>query len=168
MNPNGLVPTLRDGDLVLWESHAIVRYLAATYGLGTLWPDQPRERAPCDQWVDWSATEFQKGWIGVFWEFVRTPEAQRSAEKVAAAIAQTEKCLAIMDAQLGRTAFLGGAELTYADIPAGVAMYRWTTMAIDRQARPNVERWHAELRQRPAYRETVEVDYSELVGRLAF
>jgi len=53
-------------------------------------------------------------------------------------------------------------------MPAGIAMYRWTMMDIARQAHPNVERWHRELRSRVAYREMVEVDYSELVGRLNF
>jgi glutathione S-transferase len=168
MNPNGLVPTLRDGDLVLWESHAIVRYLAAQYGPGRLWPVDPVLRAKSDQWVDWAATEFQKGWIEVFWRLVRTPVPQRDSKAIASAIAMTERCLAIMDAQLAETRFLAGNSFTYGDIPAGIAMYRWTTMEIERQPHPNVDRWHQELRERPAYREMVEVDYSELVGRLSF
>src|SRR3569832_563625 len=53
MNPNGLVPTLRDGDLVLWESHAIVRYLTGRYGPGKLWPADPVARAESDRWTDW-------------------------------------------------------------------------------------------------------------------
>jgi glutathione S-transferase len=168
LNPNGTVPTLRDGDLVVWESHAILRYLAAAYGGSSLWPVEARERAKCDQWVDWAATEFQKGWIEVFWSVVRTPEAQRDEAKIERQIAITERCLAIVDAQLGKTEWLGGDRFTYADIPAGVAMFRWNSMEIARQRHPNVERWHAGLRERGAYRETVEIDYSELVGRLSF
>src|SRR5690349_16958947 len=76
MNPNGKVPTLRDGELVVWESHAIVRYLAATYGAGTLWPADPKARAITDQWTDWTATTFQPAWIEVFWKFVRTPKVE--------------------------------------------------------------------------------------------
>ena len=78
LNPNGLVPTLRDGDLVLWESHAILRYLAATYGAGSLWPESPSARAIVDQWTDWTATTFQPAWIGAFWQVVRTPNEQQS------------------------------------------------------------------------------------------
>jgi len=168
MNPNGLVPTLRDGDLVRWESHAIVRYLAATYGAGTLWPEASRARFFADQWADWTATTFQRGWIELFWSLVRTPEEQRQPETIAKAQAETERCLAIMDGRLARSRLLGGESLTFGDIPAGVAMFRWATMPIERQRHPNVERWHTELRGRKAYREAVEIDYSELVGRLSF
>lgn len=168
MNPNGLVPTLRDGDLLMWESHAIVRYLAATYGAGRLWPEAPAQQFFADQWVDWAATTFQRGWIEVFWKLVRTPEAQRDPLAIATDQVETERCLAIMDGRLAQTQFLGGDSFTYGDIPAGVAMFRWTTMPIERQSHRNVERWHAELRERQAYRDAVEIDYSELVGRLSF
>ena len=168
LNPNGLVPTLRDGELVMWESHAIVRYLAATYGAGSLWPEAPAARFFADQWVDWAATTFQRGWIELFWKLVRTPEAKRDPAAIARDQAESERCLAIMDGRLGQSRFLGGDSFTYGDIPAGVAMFRWSTMPIERQPHPNVERWHAELRARKAYRDMVEVDYSELVGRLSF
>lgn len=165
MNPNGLVPTLRDGDVVVWESHAILRYLAASYGVGTLWPDLPHERASVDQWTDWTATTFQPAWIEVFWTLVRTPPDQRDSARIAKAIASTEKCLVLMDRQLAKTPFLAGEQLTYADLAAGVAMYRWTTMAVERQPQPHVEAWHQRLRERPAFRANVEIDYAELAGR---
>lgn len=168
MNPNGLVPTLRDGDMVMWESHSIVRYVAAKYGAGSLWPEDPAVRFFADQWADWAATTFQRGWIDVFWLLMRTPEAQRNPTAIAKAQAETERCFAIMDARLAQSRFLGGDDLTYGDIPAGIAMFRWTTMPIERQSHPNVERWHAELRSRKPYRDMVEIDYSELVGRLSF
>lgn len=168
LNPNGLVPTLRDGDVTLWESHAIVRYLGATYGPGTLWPESAADRAVSDQWTDWTATTFQPAWLGVFWSRVRTPEAQQDAAKIARSIDDTEACLAILDRRLAASPFLGGSILTYADIAAGVAMFRWSTMPIERKPRSNVEAWHARLRQRQAFTSAVEIDYSEFIGRLAF
>ncbi len=168
MNPNGLVPTLRDGDLVIWESHAIVRYLCAEYGSSTLFPPEPAERALVDQWTDWTATTFQPAWIDVFWLLVRTPVPEQDQAAAARALAQTNRCFEIMERRLGEVPFLGGAHLTYADIVAGVAMYRWTTMPIDRPMRPNVEAWHARLKERPAFMKGVNVDYEELRGRLAF
>jgi glutathione S-transferase len=168
MNPNGKVPTLRDGELVLWESHAIVRYLAARYGAGRLWLTDPVARAECDRWTDWTATTFQPCWIDVFWRFYRTPPEKRDAGRIAALIAATERCFAIMDGQLGRTRFLAADGLTYADLVAGVAMFRWTTMGIAIARHANVERWHAGLRERAAYRDAVEVDYTELAGRLEY
>lgn len=166
LNPNGLVPTLRDGDLMLWESHAIVRYLAAQYGPGRLWPDEPVARAECDRWTDWTTTTFQPAWIDVFWRFYRTPPKQRDAAAIARGVADTEKCFAIMDDRLEKSRFLAGGELTYADLVAGIPLFRWTTMGLEpRRSFANVDRWHAELHERAAYRDTVEVDYSELAGR---
>lgn len=167
MNPNGLVPTLRDGDTIIWESHAIVRYLAAAYGRGVLWPEDPRERAVVDQWTDWTATTFQPAWIEVFWKLVRTPAAQHDRAAIQAAVAATLKCFAILESRLAQTPFLGGERLTYADIVAGAALYRWTTM--DVPALPaQVAVWHARLNERAAFRKAINVDYEELRGRLGF
>ena len=168
LNPNGLVPTLRDGDLVLWESHAILRYLAATYGAGSLWPESPSARAIVDQWTDWTATTFQPAWIGAFWQVVRTPNEQHNPVAIARSLAETERCLSIMEGRLARAPYLGGDQLTYADLAAGVAMFRWTTMSIERSSHPAVEAWHRRLRDRAAFRDAVEIDYAELAGRLAF
>ncbi len=168
MNPNGLVPTLRDGDLVVWESHAILRYLAATYAAGSLWPESSRGRAAADQWTDWTATTFQPAWISAFWKIVRTPAAQHDAAGIAEALRVTERCFDIMEGRLTVRPYLGGDGLTYADMAAGVAMFRWSTMPIERAPHPSVDAWHLRLRDRPAFRDAVEIDYSELVGRLAF
>ena len=168
MNPNGLVPTLQDGDLTVWESHATLRYLAATYGENLLWPADPRERALVDQWTDWTATTFQPGWIAVFWLFVRTPREQHDEKAITAAIGKTIAALRILDATLAERDYLAGDKLSYADIAAGVALYRWFTMDIDRPAMPGVENWYLRLQQRPAFRKAVMVSYEELVGRLAF
>lgn len=168
MNPNGLVPTLQDGDLTVWESHATLRYLAASYGENLLWPADPRARALVDQWTDWTATTFQPGWIAVFWLFVRTPREQHDEKAIAAALAKTIAALRIVDASLAERDYLAGDSLSYADIAAGVALYRWFTMDIDRPAMPGVENWYLRLQQRPAFRKAVMVSYEDLVGRLAF
>ena len=168
MNPNGLVPTLQDGELVLWESHAILRYLAATHGSEALWRENSRERAIVDQWTDWTATTFQPAWIAVFWLFVRTPAELHDRKAIAAAQAKTVAALRILDAHLADRDYLAGNRLSYADIAAGVALYRWFTMEIDRPAMPGVENWYLRLQERPAFREAVMVDYTELVGRLSF
>jgi len=168
MNPNGLVPTLRDGDLTVWESHAILRYLSAEYGSGLLFPMEPRDRAVVDQWTDWTATTFQPAWIGLFWGKVRTPEPRHDASAIGRSLAATDKCLAIMEKRLAETPYLGGAQFTYADIAAGVAMYRWSTMAIERPELPAVAAWHTRLKERSAFRKAVNVPYDELVGRVDF
>lgn len=168
MNPNGLVPTLRDGDLVIWESHAIVRYLSGAYGSGKLFPVDPRERAIVDQWTDWTATTFQPAWVSVFWLLVRTPVPQQDRAAIDKAVAATLRCYRIMEERLGQVPYLAGQRLTYADIVAGASMYRWMTMPIDRPAMPNLEAWYGRLNEREAFRKAIRVSYEELVGRLSF
>lgn len=168
MNPNGKVPTLRDGDLVVWESHAIVRYLAATYGPGGLWPADPKARAVVDQWTDWTATTFQPAWIDVFWLFVRTPTADHDKIAIGKALAASFNAYGILDRRLAEAPFLAGEALTYADIVAGVSMYRWMTMEIQRPELPNLAAWYQRLNARPAFQKAVCVSYADLVGRLSF
>ncbi|MDB5529278.1 MAG: glutathione S-transferase family protein [Devosia sp.] len=168
LNPNGLVPTLQDGDVTLWESHAIVRYLAATYGDSSLWPADPRRRALADQWTDWTATTFQPAWIGLFWAVVRTPVEEHDAVAIAGFHASSLAAFAILEAELTRRPYLSGEYFGYADIVAGVSLYRWFDMAIERPAMRAVEAWYARLEERSAFRNVVMVSYAELAGRLAF
>src|SRR5690606_15301135 len=78
LNPNRKIPTLDHDGYILWESNSIVRYLAATYGAGTLWPADPRERGLSDRWLDWQATEFAPAMGPAFLGLIRTPEGQRN------------------------------------------------------------------------------------------
>ncbi len=162
MNPNGLVPTLKDGELVLWESHAIVRYLSATYGAGNLWPESPKARAAADQWTDWTAMRFQPAWGAVFSAVARTKPEARNQKAIAAAMKGVEPCFAILDAQLRKTPYLAGERLTYGDIAAGALLYRWYTMDIDRPPLSGVDAWYERLQARPAYGKSVCVDYDIL------
>lgn len=150
MNPNGLIPVLDDDGLVLWESNAIVRYLAARYGQGTLWPQEPGERALCDRWMDWQTTALNPAFGPAFMNLVRTPPEKRDAAAVEASRAKTEVLLEILDAQLEGRSYIEANRLTIADIAVGPAVHRWLNMPIARQARPNVERWYASLYARPA------------------
>ena len=168
MNPNGKVPTLRDGDTVVWESHAIVRYLAGAYGAGTLWPTAARDRALADQWTDWTATTFQPAWIDLFWRFVRTPVPQHDKAAIGNALFACYSAYALLDQRLGAAPWLAGHDFSYADIVAGVSMHRWMTMAIQRPDMPNLSAWYERLRQRAGYRRAVEVSFADLVGRLDF
>lgn len=162
MNPNGLVPTLKDGELILWESHAIVRYLSATYGAGNLWPESPKARAAADQWTDWTAMRFQPAWSAVFAAAVRTRPEARDAKLIAAAMRVVEPCFAILDAQLRKAPYLAGERLTYGDIAAGALLYRWYTMDIERNPLANVDAWYEQLKARPAYAKGVCVSYDIL------
>src|SRR5947209_6398428 len=101
MNPNGLVPTLQDGDLTLWESNSIVRYLAARYGAGKLEPADWKSRAHANQWMDWQLSVVGPAISGAFWGLIRTPPEQRDQAAIAASQAKTIEAMKILDAALG-------------------------------------------------------------------
>lgn len=169
MNPHGKAPVIADNEVVVWESHAILRYLAAAHGADRFWPADPAARAPVDGWMDWAQTALQPAFLGgVFWGGYRTPEAQRDAAAVSRALDQTARCLALVDAQLAGRAFVVGETLSLADIAIGAHLYRYIELEIDRPALPRLETWYGRLSERPAYREHVMVPFGELKGRLAF
>lgn len=163
MNPNKLVPVLRDGDLVLFESEAIVRYLAMTYGRGSLYPADPKQAARADQWMMFSATTLQPEIIGVcFTQLVRTPSHERNLPAIAAAAQKAGEKLGILDRQLDSRPYLLGDSLTMADISSGTLMYRYFTLPIARPSLPNVEAWYGRLKARPAYQSSAMTEYASL------
>ncbi len=169
LNPHGKVPVIEDGGVVVWESHAILRYLAAAYGADRFWSPDPAVRARIDGWMDWAQTALQPAFLsGVFWGWYRTPEAQRDTAAVAKALDQTAACLARVDRQLADRAFVAGETLSLADIAVGTHLYRWFELEIARPALPRLEAWYERLTVRPTYREHVMVPFAELKGRLAF
>ncbi|MCC4613378.1 glutathione S-transferase [Xanthomonas campestris pv. esculenti] len=154
LNPNGVVPTLQDGTLVVWESNAIVRYLAAQYA-PALYPQSPAERARGDRWTDWTTSTFASVFRDLFWGVVRTPEAERDATRIAAALAQSGELLARADAALAQQPYLSGEHFAMGDIPLGSFIYAWFEMPIERPALRHLQAWYQRLRARPAYQRGV-------------
>src|SRR5690606_23359700 len=105
MNPNGLVPVLRDGDVVMFESNAIVRYLAIRYGAGGLLPKEPHALAAAEQWMEWSQTTVAPPASVLFMNQVRTPADKADRKAMADAGARLQAVLAIADKALAAKAF---------------------------------------------------------------
>jgi glutathione S-transferase len=160
MNPTGLVPTIEDDGFTLWESHAIVRYLAAKHGAGSLWPNDVKARADVDRWMDWThsfSREFQRP---VFWPLVRTPPEKRDQKAIAEAVKKCGEMLGIVEAALAGRDYLGGRQLTMGDIPLGCHVQLWMRLPIERPRQPNLEAWFARLCERRAYRGIVDIALS--------
>ena len=163
MNPNGLIPVMKDRDLVLWESPAIVRYLAAQYGDEVFCPADPGNRARLDMWAEWAKTSIAPEMIyKVFWQLVRTTPQDRSQTIVDSGVNALKTLMPRLDARLGDDAFLGGEELCFADIMVGHLLYRYYTVPFDRADTPNIDAYYQRLQGRPAYREHVMVSYESL------
>jgi glutathione S-transferase len=168
-NPHGRIPVIEDEGVAIWESHAILRYLAARYGGQQFWSSDPLARSYADRWMDWSQCSLQPDFLnGVFWGFYRTPEPQRDMAAVNVKIERTANHLLLLDKALASKSFILGDQLTLADIPAGTNLFRYFSLKIERPSLPNVERWYRLLQQRPAYRGHVMISFDELYGRLDY
>lgn len=155
MNPNGVVPTIRDGDMALWESNAIVRYLAARYGAGGIWPEAPAARAVADQWMEWSKTTLSPPVTGLFWSTVRIGREDWDPAAIARLEDQAAKVMEILNARLADHPFVGGDDLTIADFPLGGQLWRYSNFEVRRPETPNIDAWMARLMARPAYMQHV-------------
>jgi glutathione S-transferase len=160
MNPNGLVPVIDDAGFVLYESNAIVRYLAARDPAHALWPEEARSRADVDRWMEWQATSLTPAMWGMFWQLVRTPADKRDPAAIEASRLKTEKLAAILDAHFSRRRFLTDHGFSAADIVVGCAAHRWLNMPATRESRPHLERWYAELKSRPGSRQVTSLAIS--------
>ena len=160
MNPNSLVPTIDDDGFTLWESHTIVRYLAAKHGAGALWPTDLRARADAERWMDWAFT-FQSAMRAVFWGLIRTAAEKRDAKAIEEGRVKSNQLAAdVLERNLEKKAFVTGDKFTMGDIPIGCEVQRWMRCPIERPKLPNVEAWFERLGQRAPFKKIVDIPLS--------
>ncbi len=165
MNPNRLVPVLQDGDLTMFESAAIVRYLGAKYGSEQFWPSDPARRGPLDTWAEWIKTTFVPAFMpGVFLALVAQKPEQRNDAAIAASVEKVKPLAKMLDERLAemKDGYLGGKEPCFADIIVGGPLYRYFTLDFDRAETPHLADYYQRLTQRPAYARHVMVSYESL------
>ena len=167
MNPNRTVPTLLDSGFPVWESHSMLRYLAAKYGADEFWVDDPAERSRIDRWMDWSQSQFDSSFMSLFWGYDRTPEPKRDVE---ANLLQVKRCryyMHVLNDCLSNQLFVVGNRLTLADIPVGALMYRYANLDVTDVLLPNVAYWYGRLTEREPFQTHVMLPFDELKRRLA-
>jgi glutathione S-transferase len=152
-NPNALIPTIEDGDVILWESNAILRYLAARYA-PQMWPADPAERAQGDKWMDWQFA-FADAQRDAFLQLVRTAPDQRSAQVIAKSAEASGKAMTILDRTLAQQSWLSGVAFGVADVPMGVYAHTYFTLDMARPDLPHLRGWYDRLRERPRYAKSV-------------
>ena len=160
LNPNGLIPTIDDDGTIIWESNSVVRYLAAKYGAGNLWPEDVARRALADQWMDWLVTRIMPPMAPVFVGLIRSAPEARDSAAIEIAGKDLSAAWQILNAHLAGTRYVAGDELSMADIPLGCACYRYYKLDIAHPEMPNLQAWYALLQAREAYREHVMVPLS--------
>jgi glutathione S-transferase len=155
MNPNSRVPTIEDDGFVLWESNAIVRYLAAKHGAGALWPTDLRERADADRWMDWASMHPNPAMTPAFMGLIRTPTDKRNMTQIEASAEATGQQFQVLEQGLEGRDYVAGTRFTMGDIAVGVNVYRWNMLDVKRPRLPRVESYHEQLRQRPAFQKHI-------------
>lgn len=151
LNPNGLVPTIDDEGFVLWESHAIVRYLSRKHNKAGLCPQEAREAADADRWMEWYSTTLWQHARAVFWGIVRTPPEKRNVAEIEESRKKWAATLVIANANLASRDYMAGPRFSMGDIPLGVAAFRWFNMPIERPSLPHFEAWYQRICERPAF-----------------
>jgi glutathione S-transferase len=149
-NPNALIPTIEDGQLVLWESNAILRYLAARHGGEAFWPADPAVRALADRWMDWQFG-YADAQRGAFVNLIRRKPEDCDRAAVERSAQASAKQMAILDRYLAEVPWLSGASFGIGDVPMGVYANTWFNLDIERPDLPHVANWYARLRERPGY-----------------
>ena len=153
MNPNGRIPTLVDGDYVLWESNSIMRYLCMAYGPASpIYPQDAKRRAGVDRWLDWTLSTLQPVERPVFWALVRTPAAQRDMIAIQRDAGVAAEAWRIVDRQLAARRYLEGDQFTLADVAIAAFARRWFGVeGIIRPELPELDRWYAQVADRPGF-----------------
>jgi glutathione S-transferase len=153
MNPNGRVPTLVDGDYVLWESNSIMRYLNLAYGKGSaIYPPSPQARAAVDRWLDWTLSTLQPVDRPVFWSLVRTPVEKRDMVAIQKDVDAEAVVWRIPERLLSTRRYIEGDQFTIADIAIGAFARRWFGVeGVRKPTLPHLERWFAEISKRPGF-----------------
>ena|SRR5687768_1799188 len=146
-NPNAKVPTLLDGELVIWESNTILRYLAAK-AKSPLYPTDPAKRTHVERWMDWQLSALNNPYLAMF------REAKLETEKRSADFAAQQKDLgaqlSILDKTMGR--YVAGSEFSIADIALAPIVARCLRFGVELPSLPNVKRWDAEMQSREAFK----------------
>jgi glutathione S-transferase len=155
MNPNSRVPTIDDDGFVLWESNAIVRYLAAKHGAGWLCPSDPKERADSDRWMDWASNHIGPAITPVFWGLIRTPPDKRNMAQIEAEADKLAQQFGVLEQGLDGNAYVAGSNFTMGDIVIGVNVYRWYALDVKRPSLPRLEAYYERLKQRPPFQKHV-------------
>jgi len=163
MNPMGRIPVMQDGELTLFESQAILRYLAAQYGRDALWPADAHACAVQDMWMEWAkqnvAPEFT---YKIFWQLIRTPAAERDHTLLQSGIEAVQRLMPIADARIAQDGWLAGKTISLADFTFGVNLYRYYTLDFDRPETPNLDAYYQRLLARAPYREHAMIPFDSL------
>jgi glutathione S-transferase len=149
LNPNAQVPVILDDGFVLWESNAIMRYLAEKHG-SELLPADLRERALVDQWLSWQATDLNSAWPYAVNALMRKNPAYTDRTRIEESIAKWSAVMAILEARLRETGgYIANGRMSLADIAIALSSHRWFSTPTGRPELPAVRAHYEMLKATP-------------------
>ncbi|MGF6541970.1 glutathione S-transferase family protein [Paraburkholderia sp. BR13444] len=159
-NPNGVVPTVIHGDIVIWESNTILRYLANVFRLSELYPNDPAERANVERWMDWQLSSFGPANVLLYQSIVRTPIAERNEDVIEQHRARNATHLAILEQTLSNHRFIAGDKFTLADVSMGALVHRWFKLPVMRPDHPHLRGCYDSMcERRPFVEHVVKIEF---------
>lgn len=161
LNPNRVVPIIEDDGFRLWESNAIVRYLAAKYGEGSLWPKDPATRASADRWMDWQQNVLYGALGPVFMAICRVPKAEQDHAAIVHHAESSAKAFTLLEPFLAGNDYVADNAFTMGDIPIGCCLWRYYSLPIERPVLPNLRAYYERLTERPAFQKHVMFPFGE-------
>jgi glutathione S-transferase len=158
LNPNARVPTIQDGDFVLWESNSIMRYLAMKHGGEAFYPADPATRASIDRWLDWQLSTVIPVEVPVFWGTIRTPPEKRDAALITKNAEKLAAVWKILEAQFESRDYCATNQFSIADIALGILVHRYFANPFIQHADlPRLAAWVERLRPRPPFKKWVDL-----------
>lgn len=155
LNPNGLVPTVIDGDLVMWESNTICRYLCTTRNGDALYPRDPARRTHVERWMDWQLSVIGAPMGALLQGLVRSKPEDRDAAAIEAARHRAIVAWTIVDDALAGQPYLAGDFLSLAEMTLGTHIYRWYNYPIERPPLANLHVWYERCLARPGFKKHI-------------
>jgi glutathione S-transferase len=163
MNPNGLVPTLEDGDIVLWESNTIMRYLASQYDKKKRFPSSISTQFNSEKWMDWQVGTLWPVLRPSFIGLTRVPEAEQDHAGIQKAYQDTNQLFALLNQTLESQAYCSGEQFHIGDIVLALCVHRWILLnktfpkqTGERTNLKNINRWLKQLETETYFQEFAE------------
>tara|TARA_E500000318_G_scaffold12747_1_gene11712 strand:+ start:3108 stop:3779 length:672 start_codon:yes stop_codon:yes gene_type:complete len=151
MNPNGTVPTILDNDFVLWESNAILQYLAMRYDPDRFYGSNTERFASASRWIMWENNELIPPMHTLVKHTIRLPEEQREPLVAETARAALTRAWDIVEDQLSRTEHIADDSWSYGDIPMTIRVHRWALLAGEDALSPHLARYYGQVSTRPSF-----------------
>ena len=162
MHPLGRVPVLKEGELTMFESGAIARYLCEKHGSAPFRPAKLEDRARLDVWCEWmKATVAPMFAQPIFWSLLKFKAGEGGETVQAAADALKPQMLALED-RIGNGPWMAGDNFTFADLWIEHLLYRYNVLNFDKAETPNIDAYYQRLTQRPAFARHVMVSFESL------